>query len=112
MKFITGLIILVILGTVLLFIFFSPTIFQEGNPIPVAIGIAKITTTGNTYAKIDEHKYIVKANTQDIKKLTDYLAQHDLVYSDQEGSAYFFKSKNGKTYIAMAKMFSSSFEIF
>jgi hypothetical protein len=110
--YIKALVLLLLLGVLAVFLFYSRSIFQEGNPIPVAYGVAKLSTTGASYTKLDEHKYLVKTNEKDIKKLFDYLAQHDLIYSDQQGAAYFFRSKNGKTYMAITRMFSTNFIVF
>src|SRR5205085_1213353 len=104
MKYIKMLLIFIVLIFALLLVFFSATIFQEGNPIPVVIGIAKITMTGNPYAKIDENKYIVRANETDVKKLTGYLSEHNVIYTERAGSGYLFRNKQGKTYPASERM--------
>lgn len=106
-------VLIIVLFSILIipFLVFSPTIFQEGNPLPVMSGIMKLSMTGEGYAKINEHKYIVRANEKDIKKLEDYLAQNNLVHAEQMGSAHLFKDKNGKTYTAISRMYTTSFEI-
>jgi hypothetical protein len=111
-KYVMPLVLLLLLGVVVVFLFYSRSIFQEGNPLPVLYGVVKLSTTEASYTKIDEHKYLVKANAKDVKGFLDYLAQHELVYTDQQGAAYFFKSKNGKTYMAISRMFSTSYGVF
>ena len=100
--------LIVLVGILLLF---SSTIFQEGNPIPVANGIIQLSFAGKSYVKLDQHKYIVKANAKDIKKLTDYLTQNKLVYVDQMGAGLLFRGKDGENYTAIKKMYTTSFEI-
>jgi hypothetical protein len=103
--------ILISLVLAILFFIFSPTIFQEGNPIPVAKGIITISLTENSYSKIDEYKYVVKANGKENKKFLDYLAQNNLEFVDQMGGAVIFKGKNGAKYTAIKRMYTTSFEI-
>jgi hypothetical protein len=103
--------VLLLLGLVILFSLNISSVFQEGNPIPVAYGIIGLTITGNGYAKVDEHKYIVRANEKDAKKLKDYLAQRHMVYADQMGAGIFFKGQHGENYSATIRMYSVYFEI-
>ncbi len=97
---------------VVIFIERSPMIFQEGNPLPVAYGIIKLSLTGDGYGKIDNFKYIVGTNEKDIQKFKDYLAKNKLVQVDQMGAGYFFKDKNGERITAEARMYSTKFMIF
>jgi hypothetical protein len=110
-KYLKVLVILILLVLAILFLIFSPTIFQEGNAIPVAKGIITISLTGNSYSKVDEHKYIVKANVKESKKFIDYLAQNNLEFVDQMGAGVIFKGKNGTQYIAIRRMYTTFFEI-
>ncbi len=112
MRKILKIVSLLFLSVLVLFIaFYSPFIFQEGNPIPVLYGVVKVTTSGNSYVKVSEYKYIVKANAEDEKKLTDYLAQNGLMNTDRGGAALFFKDKQGKSYTATIRMYTHNFEI-
>lgn len=110
-KTLRGSLIVGLIIFILFFVLNSPSIFQEGNPLPVVYGIIKLSLTEDGFTKIDEHKYIVKANTNDIQKLKDYLAKNNLVYFDQLGAIYFVKDKNGKRYMATLKMYSTYFMI-
>jgi hypothetical protein len=92
-------------------VFYSPVIFQEGNPLPVAYGIIKLSTTKERFIKLDEHKYIFRSNTEDLKALTDYLAQNGLEFIDRAGSGFLFRDKSGKTHTALTRMYSGQFEI-
>lgn len=93
------------------FLIYSPTIFQEGNPLPVGYAIIKLFATGDGYAKIDEHKYIVRAEANDIQKLKGYLAQHNIVHADQMGAAHFFNDKQNNSYTAISRMYSTAFQV-
>lgn len=105
------LVIALLLVLIIPFLIYSPTIFQEGNPLPIGYGIIKLFTTGDGYAKINEHKYIVKANEKDIKNLQDYLAKNNLAHVDQMGAAHVFKDKQGNSYTAISRMYSTAFEV-
>ena len=81
------------------------------NPRNFSYGIIKLSIAGDSYVKFDEKKYIVKANATDIKKLTDYLTQNDMVFVDQVGSGLLFKGKDGVSHTAIKRMYTTSFEI-
>jgi hypothetical protein len=106
---ITGIVLLSFL--IIVFIERSPMIFQEGNPLPMAYAILKLSTTDKGYAKIDDRKYITKRGENNIKSLNEYLASHNLVPMDTMGSAHTYKDKNNKQYFANVKMYSSQFMI-
>ena len=105
------LVLALLLVLIIPFFIYSPTIFQEGNPLPVGYGIIKSLVTRDGYAKIDKNKYIVKAEAKDIQKLKDYLAQNQIVHVDQLGAAHFFKDKQGNSYTAISRMYSTAFQV-
>ncbi|HSW89119.1 MAG TPA: hypothetical protein VLG12_08195 [Candidatus Saccharimonadales bacterium] len=107
---ISGLILFSIL--LLFFILYSPVIFQEGNPLPIAYGLGKITLTQAAFVKINTNTYLVRANDKDFTKLIEYLAKNNIFFVDRMGSGWFFKNKSGKRYTAESRMYSTHFEIF
>ena len=106
---VTGLITLLFIALGLML--FSTIIFQEGNPLPISYGIVKLYITKDTFAKIDENKYIFRANNGDLEKLTDYLTKNDLIFVDREGSGLLFKDKAGQIHTASIRMYTNQFEI-
>ncbi len=104
---------------VIVFVFFllaiflerSSMIFQEGNPLPVAYAIIKLSMSENGYTKIDEYKYITYSKASDIKNLEYYLRKNNIIHVDQMGSGHIYKDKDGKRYTAEARMYSTAFMI-
>lgn len=107
-KYIASVVLITIL---LLFVVFSNTIFQEGNPIPVAVAITQITVTGKSFTQLDEHRFIVKSSDKDIQKLKDYLLSKGMKYTDQMGSGIFFVGEKGEKYTAMSRMYTTHFQV-
>ena len=106
---IVGFLLLSIL--LLFFIIYSPVIFQEGNPIPVAYGIVSISVIHLPFVKIGTSKYLIRANEEDSQKLIEYLARNNMIFVDRMGSGWLFKDKTGKRYTAESRMYSTYFEI-
>ena len=99
------LIILLIVVTLLL-TFNRQTLFQEGNPIPVLIGVLKVNFSDENPVEIssaDSTKYIVKKDNLDSKyglisqSLDDYIDimhKEDWIFKDQMGSGLIFIRDN------------------
>ncbi len=82
-------------------------IFQEGNPIPVVIGILKLELTSNDLVEISENKYIVKNDLKEYIKLKE---NQGYEYVEQLGSGYVFV-KEEKSYISQTKQYTRRYRI-
>jgi hypothetical protein len=90
----------------LLLTFNRQTLFQEGNPIPVLIGVLKVNFSDENPVEIssaDSTKYIVKKDNLDSKyglisqSLDDYIDimhKEDWIFKDQMGSGLIFIRDN------------------
>jgi hypothetical protein len=84
------------------------TLFQEGNPIPVLIGVLKVNLSDENPVEIssaDSTKYIVKKDNLDSKyglisqSLDDYIDimhKEDWIFKEQMGSGLVFTRDNQK----------------
>ncbi len=105
---ITSLIILV-LG---IFIFFySPIIFQEGNPWPQIKGIAKLIFGNEDIIKLDigDNKYITKSNNLGIIK--SFMKDKGYEFTEQMGSGYFFESQTGVGAVVVHRYYSRYYSL-
>lgn len=90
---------------------FRDIIFQEGNPLPVAIGILKISIAGEQIVKIsaDPDKYIIK--TQDgYKPYIKLMESEGWGFIEQMGSAVIF-DRNGQRRASTSRMLTSYYMI-
>lgn len=108
-KFLKTIVIISLIFFFSLLIIYAPSIFQEGNPLPVVYGILKLSITKDEYVKIDDHKYITTTKGDAVNNLKEYLARNNLTHTEQLGAAHFFK--NNKQYIAETRMYSKNFMI-
>lgn len=106
--FITSLIILV-LGAFI--IFYTPVIFQEGNPWPQIKGIAELTFYNKDFVKLDigENKYITKSNNSEFIK--SFMKEKSYDFTEQMGSAYLFKSDSGASAVATHRYYSRFYSL-
>jgi hypothetical protein len=103
--------LVIVCFAIIFLLLFSPTIFQEGNPLPVVYGLITLDTTETPFVKINQNKYIFRANNGDFEKLTEYLRKNNLLVVDREGAGLLFKDKNGQNHTASIRMYTSQFEI-
>jgi len=86
-------IIVLVLG---IFVFFySPVIFQEGNPWPQIKGIAQLTFGVSDMVKLSssDTRYLTKSQSSwDI--VDDFLKNKGYEFTEQMGSGYFYKSSD------------------
>lgn len=92
-------------------IFYSPTIFQEGNPWPQIKGIVQLNFGNKDIVKLDvgENKYITKSDSPEIIK--SFLEEKGYNFEEQMGSAYLFKSQTGVIAVATHKYYSRYYSL-
>jgi hypothetical protein len=106
-----GLGILVII-LALVFLLYRPVIFQEGNPIPLLRGAARLNLTQEKITKLDMAggKYLTKSkNGQEI--LTDLLNNQGYKFIDQLGSGYLFRNDNSDILLVTHRHYSRFYSI-
>ncbi|MBM7703132.1 hypothetical protein [Metabacillus iocasae] len=94
---------------VLFFSLFGKLVFQEGNPIPVVIGLVKLAN-GHHVAQIDKKpkKYIVTAN--DYLTFIDQKEKEGWAFHQQIGDSFIFKKEEAElTYTSY--MFTENYTI-
>lgn len=106
--FITSIVIL-ILGAFV--IFYTPVIFQEGNPWPQIKGIAQLNFGNKDVVKLDigENKYITKSNNAEIIKA--FMEDKGYNFTEQMGSGYLFKSDAGASAVATHRYYSRFYSL-
>lgn len=93
-------IVLILFVVVLAFglIIIYPVLFQEGNPLPILKGIAKLSFDEDEIVKISDNpqRYISKTDTGK-SPIIDLMSQESWEFEDQMGSGYiFYKNGNRK----------------
>jgi hypothetical protein len=91
----------------------SPLVFQEGNPIPVAIAAFKISVLGDSIAQIDNNPetYMVKARNNEgaDKPFMDLKAKQGYVFKNRAVGPYF--EENDQYYRAEFRMFTRNYMV-
>ncbi|MFA5154936.1 MAG: hypothetical protein WC453_00730 [Patescibacteria group bacterium] len=95
----------------ILVIFFSPVMFQEGNPWPQIKGIARLTFGNNDLVKLDigGNKYITKSDNPEIIK--SFMKARGYDFTEQLGSGYLFKSPTGVGAVAVHRYYSRYYSL-
>lgn len=92
-------------------IFYSPVIFQEGNPWPQIKGIIQLNFGNNDIVKLDieKNKYITKSNNLEIIK--SFMKEKGYDFTEQMGSGYFFKSQTGADAVVTHRYYSRYYSL-
>jgi hypothetical protein len=92
-------------------IFYTPVIFQEGNPWPQIKGIAQLTFGNKGVVKLDigENKYITKSNNPELIK--SFMKEKGYDFTEQMGSGYIFKSSTGQSAVATHRYYSRYYSL-
>lgn len=92
-------------------IFYSPVIFQEGNPWPQIKGIAQLNFGNKDVVKLDigENKYITKSNNLEIIK--SFMKDKGYEFTEQMGSGYLFKSNAETSAVAVHRYYSRFYSL-
>jgi hypothetical protein len=103
---------LVILALGVFVFFYSPIIFQEGNPWPQIKGIARLSFSHAEMVKLSgvAGKYMTESkNGQEIIK--GFMKSKGYEFTEQMGSGYFFKSETGANAIVTHKYYSRFYSL-
>ena len=92
-------------------IFYTPVIFQEGNPWPQIKGIAQLTFGDKDVVKLDigDNKYITKSDNPET--IRSFMKERGYDFTEQMGSGYFFKSASGARVIATHRYYSRYYSL-
>ena len=111
------ILVILLIGVTLLFTVNRQTLFQEGNPIPVLIGVLKVNFSHENPVEIssaDSTKYIVKKDNLDSKyglisqSLDDYIDimhKEDWIFKEQMGSGLVF-TRDNQNQTVVTRMFT------
>lgn len=102
---------LLILVIGLLALFYSPVLFQEGNPWPQLKGIVQLNLGNENVVKLDigENKYITKSNNPEVIK--SFMQDWGYEFTEQMGSVYLFKSVTGASAVATHRYYSRYYSL-
>jgi len=102
---------LLILAIGLLALFYSPVLFQEGNPWPQLKGIVQLNLGNENVVKLDigENKYITKNDNPEIIK--SFMGDKGYEFTEQMGSGYLFKSVTGASAVATHRYYSRYYSL-
>lgn len=97
---------------ILVFLLYSPVIFQEGNPAPIIKGIAQLIFRRDEIAKMDEEgeRYMTKSRDGQ-EALLSLMDGRGYRFLSQMGSGYFFENDAGDRIIASRRQFSRFYSI-
>lgn len=104
---------LAITGIIILsFYFYSPIIFQEGNPVPLFKAIIKLNASSQDIIKLGlgDEKYLTKSkNGEEI--LINKLKENNYRFIEQMGSGYLFRNNNLDILTATKKQYSRFYSV-
>ncbi len=94
------------------FLFYSKTIFQEGNPLPLLSGIFKLNLTNNQIVQfsIEQNGYITKSK-HGKETMTQFMADEGFSLIDQMGSGYIFKNQEGDSKLVTHRYYSKFYDL-
>ncbi len=106
--FIASLIIL-LLGVFI--IFYSPVIFQEGNPWPQIKGIIQLKFSGADIVQLSgsDNKFITESKNG--MTIHNFMKTKGYEFTGQMGSGYFFKSPTGQSAVATHRHYSRYYSL-
>lgn len=98
---------------VLLFLISSPIIFQEGNPVPLAIGMAKLQITDESVVGIpgETKRYLIRATSEGDQRFIDFMDSKEWRFKDQAGASLFF-TKNNKDLVVESAMYTTKYRVY
>jgi hypothetical protein len=89
------------------------TIFQEGNPLPVAGGIWQLVMGGESYAKIKDEPvtWVTRSGESKHDELVAHIEDaYDVKLKSNEESTYVFEGERGTITVSL-RQYSRSFQI-
>ena len=97
---------------IVILLFKGPAIFQEGNPLKVALAVARLELTEVRVVKFSERpeKYIFRAGYGE-RELSDYLEKDGWELKDRQGAGVFYE-RGGEVLSGRLRMFSRRYSTF
>ncbi len=108
---------IIILSTIvglflLLFIIYSPVIFQEGNPLPELRGIISLTFKQNDLVQISVNPTVYMTKSSDGKKIIiNFMKSRGSGFKEQMGSGYMFENPDGKKIMIIHRQYSRFYSL-
>ncbi|MCF7795874.1 hypothetical protein K9M42_02170 [Patescibacteria group bacterium] len=94
------------------FYYYSPVIFQEGNPLPYIKGILELNFSEKDIILLDSEDELYFTKSKNGKEiLSEKLSDEGYQFLEQMGSGYFFKNENEEKLIATHKYYSRFYSI-
>ena len=106
--FIVSLIIL-LLGVFILF--YSPVIFQEGNPWPQIKGIIQLKFSDADIVQLSGSDNKFMTESKNGMMIHNFMKTKGYEFTEQMGSGYFFKSPTGQSAVATHKYYSRFYSL-
>lgn len=91
----------------------SPIIFQEGNPVPLAIGMVKLQITDESVVGIPgkTKRYLVRATSEGDQPFLDFMNSKEWSFKDQAGASLFF-TKNNEELAVKGAMYTRKYRVY
>jgi hypothetical protein len=108
-------VLLIISATILvlgIFVFFySPVIFQEGNPWPQIKGIIQLKLSGADIVQLSGSDNKFMTESKNGMMIHNFMKNKGYEFTEQMGSGYFFKSPTGQNAIATHRYYSRYYSL-
>ncbi|MFA4941338.1 MAG: hypothetical protein WC582_01915 [Patescibacteria group bacterium] len=110
-KIVLLVISLIILMLGIFAIFYTPVIFQEGNPWPQIKGIVQLNFGNKDVVKLDigENKYITRSDN--LETIKSFMKGRGYDFTEQMGAGYLFKSDAGESAVATYRYYSRFYSL-
>jgi hypothetical protein len=104
--------VIFIAAVALVFCFYAPVIFQEGDPRPLLSGIWQLNFSRKDIVKlkVDGERYLTKSrNGREV--IAGLMQSRGYEFAEQLGAGYFFKSKDGAGLVAVHRYYSRYYSL-
>jgi len=91
--------------------FYSPIIFQEGNPWPQIKGIVQLKFGDSDIVKLSGSDNTFMTESKNGTMIHDFMKTRGYEFTEQMGSGYFFKSTTGQTVIVTHRYYSRHYSL-
>jgi len=102
---------LIILVVGVFIIFYSPVIFQEGNPWPQIKGIIQLKFSGADIVQLSGSDNKFMTESKNGMMIHNFMKTMGYEFTEQMGSGYFFKSPTGQSAVATHRYYSRHYSI-
>jgi hypothetical protein len=102
---------LAILAIGFLISLYSPTIFQEGNPLPQIKGIIQLTFGDTDIVQLSGSDNTFMTESKNGTTIHNFMKDRGYEFTEQMGSGYFFKSPTGQNAIATHRYYTRHYSL-